>query len=381
MTRSVSAVVVEIPDWRFKKSLLDLGAQVKAQHEASVAASKRVVEHAMVAGDLLIEAKAQLEHGEWLPWLRDQCGISARTAQRYVRLAENRSVIEAKYDTVSYLTLRAALELLAPPAPVSASAAKGDYSAVLECKFADGNVTRMTTWHGKPGVPDLRRGMPVSQHAYWSRMKQPPHDAIEAHFERDGEVLKKYTADDLKAFRMSPEEIERQRECDRRDADLRRRQDERVQAEVAQRNAKRERWLGGIAAAVEQRREWERRQGDPARMAFWGEVDPFQLRIAAPGDEPVWLSLRTRLPARRYWAERLKREGRMIPEVPEVLIPPRCLSELEMQQWIEDTASYIDCGREYLARHPNTQIRIRGMIGSLCLVLERHLEGEGQRDV
>jgi hypothetical protein len=52
-----------------------------------------------------------------------------------------------------------------------------------------------------------------------------------------------------------------------------------------------------------------------------------------------------------------------------------------MQQWIEDTASYIDCGREYLARHPNTQIRIRGMIESLCLVLERHLEGEGQRDV
>jgi hypothetical protein len=141
MTRSVSAVVVEIPDWRFKKSLLDLGAQVKAQHEASVAASKRLVEHAMVAGDLLIEAKAQLKHGEWLPWLTEHCSISDRTARLYMRLARNRPEIEAKRQHVADLSLRAALELLAPPAPVSVAKGGKSYSAVLECKFADASPT------------------------------------------------------------------------------------------------------------------------------------------------------------------------------------------------------------------------------------------------
>jgi Protein of unknown function (DUF3102)/DNA N-6-adenine-methyltransferase (Dam) len=67
------------------------------------------LEHFMNAGELLIEAKAKLQHGEWLPWLDSECQCSERSAQRYMKLAQNRALIEAKNDTVSDLSLRRAL--------------------------------------------------------------------------------------------------------------------------------------------------------------------------------------------------------------------------------------------------------------------------------
>ena len=63
--------------------------------------------HAMAAGDLLIEAKAQLKHGQWLPWLAKHCVISERTAQLYVKLAKKRTTIEKEQirNDVADLTL------------------------------------------------------------------------------------------------------------------------------------------------------------------------------------------------------------------------------------------------------------------------------------
>ena len=48
---------------------------------------QRGCEHAINAGRLLIEAKAQLAHGQWLPWLEDHCQVSERTAQAYMQCA------------------------------------------------------------------------------------------------------------------------------------------------------------------------------------------------------------------------------------------------------------------------------------------------------
>src|SRR5882672_3896846 len=39
-------------------------------------------------GDLLLEAKAQCEHGQWLVWLDDEFEWSEDTAERYVKVAE-----------------------------------------------------------------------------------------------------------------------------------------------------------------------------------------------------------------------------------------------------------------------------------------------------
>ena len=45
---------------------------------------------AIRVGELLTEQKAELAHGEWLPWLKANTSISERTARDYMRFWENR---------------------------------------------------------------------------------------------------------------------------------------------------------------------------------------------------------------------------------------------------------------------------------------------------
>jgi hypothetical protein len=93
-------------------SRADLRERLKTEHAAIVDSLKNSLSHAMAAGDMLLEARARLKHGQWLPWI-ESCDLSERTAQRYMRLARNRAVIEAKSDTVSDLGIKGALAMLA----------------------------------------------------------------------------------------------------------------------------------------------------------------------------------------------------------------------------------------------------------------------------
>jgi hypothetical protein len=83
-------------------------AEIRAEHEACNGAAQTSLEHAIRCGKLLIEAKDMLKHGQWLPWLHDNCGLSERTAQRCMRLARN-----AKSATVADLGVAAADKMLA----------------------------------------------------------------------------------------------------------------------------------------------------------------------------------------------------------------------------------------------------------------------------
>jgi hypothetical protein len=42
----------------------------------------------ITSGTLLLEAKAQVERGQWLPWLEKNFDLSERTAQNYMKAAE-----------------------------------------------------------------------------------------------------------------------------------------------------------------------------------------------------------------------------------------------------------------------------------------------------
>jgi phage N-6-adenine-methyltransferase len=101
------------------KPLTDLATRVMTEHLAVTAAFKKGVERAMAAGDLLIEAKVQLKHGQWLPWLTESCrGLSVRMAQLYMRLAKEREAIEANAKDLTHLTIEDAIDLLSPsPVP------------------------------------------------------------------------------------------------------------------------------------------------------------------------------------------------------------------------------------------------------------------------
>jgi hypothetical protein len=94
-------------------SLPDLAGRIRVEHEAVSASLKESVRHAIAAGELLIEAKAQLGHGRWLPWLQDHCTISERTAQLYMRVAKSRTEIEDQIrNGVADLSLNEAAALL-----------------------------------------------------------------------------------------------------------------------------------------------------------------------------------------------------------------------------------------------------------------------------
>jgi hypothetical protein len=80
-----------------KAELAQLASRIRAEHAAIVEATKAVgsiVQRAMALGDMLAQAKSKLQHGEWLPYLKDNCQLSERTAQRYMAVAGRRKELE-----------------------------------------------------------------------------------------------------------------------------------------------------------------------------------------------------------------------------------------------------------------------------------------------
>jgi Protein of unknown function (DUF3102) len=95
------------------QALPDLAQAIDREHQAAHQAARTALEHALECGRLLIQAKAAVPHGGWLPWLEANTTVSARQSQRYMRLAT--AAIEGKYDATSHLTIEGALALLAAP--------------------------------------------------------------------------------------------------------------------------------------------------------------------------------------------------------------------------------------------------------------------------
>jgi len=100
-----------------------LAQEIREAHAAVLASARTTIERAVHVGKLLIEAKATVKHGEWLPWLKET-GLTPRTAQRYMRLAE---LPADKYATVSHFGVKGALEAVAK---------KQHPSALEEAEFA-----------------------------------------------------------------------------------------------------------------------------------------------------------------------------------------------------------------------------------------------------
>ena len=76
-------------------------------------AQRKGGEAILTIGRCLIEAKDQLSHGEWLPWLSEEVGYSERQAQRFMRLAQGYAT---NPTALSDLGATKALALLALPA-------------------------------------------------------------------------------------------------------------------------------------------------------------------------------------------------------------------------------------------------------------------------
>ena len=95
-------------------ALDNLAARINSEHEACRSAMQQGLEHALEAGRLLLEAKKGLPHGEWLPWLKENCpDIGERTAQNYMRLAREYPKLEPeKAQRVADLSYRDAVRVV-----------------------------------------------------------------------------------------------------------------------------------------------------------------------------------------------------------------------------------------------------------------------------
>jgi hypothetical protein len=88
--------------------------QINLEHRLANSKAAEAVQHAANCGLMLLQVKASLKHGEWLPWLKQQqdagaIGFSHMTATKYMRLASN---INRDLYLEESTSIRAALELL-----------------------------------------------------------------------------------------------------------------------------------------------------------------------------------------------------------------------------------------------------------------------------
>ncbi len=93
------------------ESLATLATQINQAHADAQEHKAKAVERALTAGDLLNSVKAQLKHGEFLPWCKQHCpAISQRTIQDYTRVARE---LPIEMRSAAHLSLREALRLVA----------------------------------------------------------------------------------------------------------------------------------------------------------------------------------------------------------------------------------------------------------------------------
>jgi len=88
--------------------------ELKAAYQAGIA-------HYRAAGALLLEAKAQLRHGEFQPWLKRHFALSARSARDYMRLAEETASHDNNGSALPFSSLRDYLRQAAAARPVADS--------------------------------------------------------------------------------------------------------------------------------------------------------------------------------------------------------------------------------------------------------------------
>jgi hypothetical protein len=94
-----------------------LASEINAAHEAAEHAINDALHHARRCGDLLIQAKAECDHGEWKAWVGEHFTGSYRTAAAYMRIARGWDALQAKVQTSAPLGIDGALRLLSAPRP------------------------------------------------------------------------------------------------------------------------------------------------------------------------------------------------------------------------------------------------------------------------
>lgn len=89
-----------------------LAERINSHHAAATHHAEQVIVNARAAGELLLEAKDTVLHGEWQDWLEANFEGSGRTARAYMRIARRWDLIRAKRQSTATLSISEALKLI-----------------------------------------------------------------------------------------------------------------------------------------------------------------------------------------------------------------------------------------------------------------------------
>lgn len=84
------------------RSLDALAKTVRHEHQLVVNAGQKLLEHAVLCGDALVEAKSRVKKGEWQRWVDDNLPMSRHTANFYMRASVHVDVLrENRIDSLT----------------------------------------------------------------------------------------------------------------------------------------------------------------------------------------------------------------------------------------------------------------------------------------
>ncbi|HEV3321205.1 MAG TPA: DUF3102 domain-containing protein [Solirubrobacteraceae bacterium] len=87
----------------------DLAREINTEHGHVETHKHKTIRHAVRCGELLLEMKQRVGHGNWLTWVEEHFEASERTARNYMEIAKSAAVADLSDST----TMRSALRALA----------------------------------------------------------------------------------------------------------------------------------------------------------------------------------------------------------------------------------------------------------------------------
>ncbi len=107
-------------------SLNELAFKIINWHRSALSLANESLNYALQCGQALLEAKARVDHGNWLSWREKNIpGVSERQSQVYMRVAKEWDAIKA-IASERMLTIEGALSLIATPRARTEAMSKDD---------------------------------------------------------------------------------------------------------------------------------------------------------------------------------------------------------------------------------------------------------------
>jgi DUF3102 family protein len=87
----------------------EIAREINTEHRRVETHKRNTIQHAIRCGELLLEVKRRVGHGNWLAWVAEHFEASERTARNYMEIAKSAAVADLSDDA----TMRSALRTLA----------------------------------------------------------------------------------------------------------------------------------------------------------------------------------------------------------------------------------------------------------------------------